>query len=214
MKTIKKAFIFVIIFGFITVLFLSGAQKANAQGKTNCAYVLSLLCSKELNPQQKSTNSVLISSSIYEEPKKEKKQKEKTIKYPSKSLIKPIEDSNSLNPEVIFELINNYRKSIGLSPFEKEPKLCQIAKERSTEINNEILVTGNLHNGLYSRNLNFWVTENLIYAENEQYAMNWWLNSPIHRQAITGNSRYSCGECNGNSCSQLFSSYTPKNTKI
>jgi len=118
--------------------------------------------------------------------------------------------ASSLNPDIILNLINNYRKKISLPPFEKEENLCKIAKDRGPEINNEIFVTGNFHEGIRERNFPYFVTENLIYQDNEQDALNWWLNSPIHKRAIEGNSKYSCGECFGLVCSQLFTSYIPK----
>ena len=114
-----------------------------------------------------------------------------------------------VNADVVFELINKFRSSQGLPPFEREDKLCSLALARSAELSNE-LANGTLHSGLYNRNLPYWITEDAKVGSDEQGTVEWWLNSPIHHAAIVGNSKYSCGACSGNRCSQLFTSYTPK----
>ncbi|HEY6435157.1 MAG TPA: thermonuclease family protein, partial [Ignavibacteriaceae bacterium] len=71
------------------------------------------------------------------------------------------EKPGSLNPEILFVLINNHRKSIGKASFEKDSKLCQLAVDRGPELYDEIMVNGNVHAGLQNRNLPFWITENM-----------------------------------------------------
>jgi uncharacterized protein YkwD len=119
-------------------------------------------------------------------------------------------DGANLNPDVIFDMINAHRAAIRKAPFQKEPSLCSLAKTRSTELHDELFVKGGLHSGLYNRNLPYWITENAKYGSNEAGTVQWWLNSPIHRSAIEGDSVYSCGACVGTQCSQLFTSFTPK----
>lgn len=116
----------------------------------------------------------------------------------------------SLDAEKLFVMINEHRAKMGLPAFEKDEKLCQLARERGPELYDEIFKTGNIHGGLYNRKLPYWVTENMKYGPSEQEAFNWWLSSPIHRKAIESHAKYSCGECYGNSCAQLFTSYVPK----
>lgn len=117
----------------------------------------------------------------------------------------------SLNSDIIFEMINNHRKEMGLPAYEKEDRLCALAKERGPELYDEIFVTGNIHGGLYARNLPYWITENMKYGADENSVFSWWLSSYIHRKAIESpNFQYSCGECYGNTCIQLFTSYMPK----
>lgn len=121
----------------------------------------------------------------------------------------PIPQSSSLNAEVVFDLINKYRNSIGLASFEKNDELCSLAASRGPELAGEV-ASGALHSGLYSRNLPYWVTENMKYGGDEQEVLRWWLNSPIHRAAIEGNYKYSCGVCVGDTCEQLFTNFVPK----
>lgn len=116
----------------------------------------------------------------------------------------------SLDAELIFKMINDHRKGLGLPPYEKEDKLCKLAESRGPELYDEIFVSGDIHGGLYKRKIPFWITENMINQPNEEAAMNWWLHSSIHRKAIEGDFKYSCGVCWGNSCAQLFTSYVPK----
>lgn len=124
--------------------------------------------------------------------------------------VNPIEQNHQLNSDILYNLVNQYRRNIGLYEFKKTPELCQLAQERSTEIYNEIFITRNMHSGLYSRDLPYRITENIIYANTEEEALRWWLNSHVHRHAIESNYKYSCLACSGNSCSELFTSYEIK----
>jgi uncharacterized protein YkwD len=117
---------------------------------------------------------------------------------------------NSLNADLLFVLINIHRKSKSLPSFEKDDQLCRLADARAPELYDEIFVTGKIHQGLYDRNLPYWITENMAHYDSEEEILKWWLGSTIHRNAIEGNAKYSCGTCSGNSCAQLFTNYTPK----
>ena len=116
----------------------------------------------------------------------------------------------SLNPEILFVLINNHRKEIGKPAFEKDSRLCSLAVERGPELSDEIFVNHNVHSGLYNRNLPYWITENMASYASEEQIFNWWMGSTIHKKAIESDNKYSCGECWGNSCAQLFTSWVPK----
>lgn len=118
-------------------------------------------------------------------------------------------DSTELNSERIFELINQYRAHQGLVPFERDNKVCELAQIRSAELATE-LANGTIHSGLYARNLPYWIWENAKIGANEEGAVAWWISSPLHRQSIVGDYKYSCVKCTGNHCSQLFTSFSPK----
>ncbi len=115
-----------------------------------------------------------------------------------------------LNSDVLFNLVNGYRASLGLAPFQKIDQICSVANSRAPEIDSEIWVTHTMHAGFYARNLPFWATENLISMQNEQEALNWWIHSPVHNAALTGNYKYACTACSGRSCSMIFSNLEPK----
>lgn len=115
----------------------------------------------------------------------------------------------SLNADLILQLINNHRTEIGLAPFEKDDTVCQIAQARVPQLQTEVS-TFTLHKGFYDMNLPFWATENMAYYPTEQQDMDFWLRSPVHRSAIEGNYKYSCGVCYGNVCAQIFTNYLPK----
>lgn len=115
----------------------------------------------------------------------------------------------TLDSDKIFELINQYRASIGLAPFEKDEKVCELAQTRSTEIAGE-LTNGTLHSGLYGRNLPYWIFENAKVGSNEEGTVAWWLSSPIHHESIAGDYKFSCVKCTGSNCSQLFTNFSPK----
>ena len=113
----------------------------------------------------------------------------------------------TLSADLLFDLVNNHRKSLGLPPFEHEPRVCSVAESRKDEIVNEALVTHNLHAGFYAKNLPYFATENMIYQHTEAEALSWWLHSPIHRSALEGNHKYACGVCNGQVCNMVFTNY-------
>ncbi|RJQ26502.1 hypothetical protein C4577_03290 [Candidatus Parcubacteria bacterium] len=117
---------------------------------------------------------------------------------------------NNLDSNTLFDLVNDYRAKLSLKKFVKNDNLCEVAKSREHEMYREIFVTGRLHSGLYNRNLPYWVFENLIYEFSEQKALNWWLNSYIHKKTIENDYKYSCVYCRGLVCTQLFTSYQPK----
>lgn len=114
-----------------------------------------------------------------------------------------------LDAEVLFNLVNSYRVSRGLAPFEKHPDLCALGDSRGPELMGEIS-NGDIHGGLRRRNMPYWVTENMKYGGNEQEVLNWWLNSPIHSAAIHGSTKYACTHCSGPVCIMLFSDFVYK----
>lgn len=119
--------------------------------------------------------------------------------------------AGSLNSDLLFEMINNHRASIGLPAYQKDERICQVARDRGPELYNEIFVTGNMHAGFKARNLPYWATENMISLGSEQASFNWWMSSSLHRRAIESNVyTHSCGACYGNSCAQIFTAFQPK----
>ena len=128
-----------------------------------------------------------------------------------KTYFVPPAAAHTLDSQKLFELINLHRTSINLAPFQSHPDVCDIANQRVPELANEIFGNQPLHAGFRARSFPFWITENLIHQPSEEAALNWWLNSPIHRRAIESTKyQFSCGACSGNNCVQLFTSFDPK----
>ncbi|HVZ11452.1 MAG TPA: CAP domain-containing protein [Patescibacteria group bacterium] len=121
----------------------------------------------------------------------------------------PLPDGQNLDSDKIFNMINAYRTSLGLPAFETNPDVCSLALVRSTEIPGEIQ-KGTLHMGLYNRPLPYWIWENAKYGSNEEGTVAWWLASPLHHSSIVGDYKYSCVKCTGTYCSELFTSFVPK----
>lgn len=94
--------------------------------------------------------------------------------------------------------------------METHDELCKIAQARAPQLYDEIFVTKNVHAGFYNMNIPYWMTENMAHYGSEEKILQWWLGSTIHRNAIEGDYKYSCGACSGNSCAQLFTNFTPK----
>lgn len=113
--------------------------------------------------------------------------------------------ANSINPDDMLAMINNHRQSIGKAAYQKNDQLCAMAKARGSAIDSEIW-SGNIHGGFRAMNPPWWITENQVGMGSLEANFNWWMNSGIHRQAIESDKFiYSCGECWGGSCIQLFS---------
>lgn len=119
--------------------------------------------------------------------------------------------AHPLNKDLLFDLVNAHRTSLELPIFEKDDDLCQIAESRLPELHDEIFGETPMHEGMRTRTFDYWVTENLIHVATEERALDWWLNSPIHRKALESpNHTHSCIACTGNSCTMLFTSFIPK----
>lgn len=122
----------------------------------------------------------------------------------------PTASGSVLNADVLFTMVNAYRNSIGLTPFQKDARICAIAASRGPELDNEIYVSHTMHAGFYARNLPYWATENMISMQTEQQALDWWLHSPVHKAAIEGDYKYACTGCYGRSCDMIFTNFSPK----
>ena len=118
--------------------------------------------------------------------------------------------TGGVSSDKLFSMVNSYRQSKGLAALQQDDRTCSLANARATEIAGE-MSQGTLHSGMYGRNLPYWNTENAIALPSEEAALNWWINEPIHRQAIESPSHTtSCVACSGNYCVQEFTSYQPK----
>lgn len=117
--------------------------------------------------------------------------------------------SASLNADTIFSMVNSIRQQNGLTPFTKNDQLCSLATSRAPEVTNEI-ATGTMHHGMYARNLPYWNNENIVSFNSESAAVDFWMSDSVHRDAILGNTQYSCIACSGNACAEEFSNFEPK----
>lgn len=132
-----------------------------------------------------------------------------TILVPSHKNIEP-----RLNALYLFNLVNAYRKKVKLAEFKPNDELCQIAVSRLPELAAEIYGGRGMHSGFQKREISKTATENLISFHTEEEALNWWLNSFVHRSAIEGDYKYSCVACKDNNCTELFTNIEPRKEEI
>lgn len=118
--------------------------------------------------------------------------------------------SGGLNADTLFAMVNEHRAKIGLPPFQQDSNLAAVAQSRAPELQGEMYGGGGMHAGFYNRQLPYWATENMISQQTETEALNWWLNSSVHRGAIEGNYTYASVACEGKNCAMIFTSFTPK----
>ncbi len=92
---------------------------------------------------------------------------------------------------ILFDLVQTYRTSHGLSAYIKSEFLCDIARTRLPEVK-----TNWSHEGFTAArfcNDSCWMGENLAkYEGNAQNTLNAWLNSPGHKEALDHNYTHSC----------------------
>lgn len=115
-----------------------------------------------------------------------------------------------LRAEVLFAMVNDHRARIGLPPFQQDGDLSQIAQSRTPELQGEMYNGGGMHAGFYNRQLPYRATENMISQQTEAEALNWWLNSSVHRKAIEGDYTHASVACEGKNCAMIFTSFQPK----
>lgn len=196
--------------------------KKNTEDLSSCSAsrVSTKLCEEILNqsciasPESQETLKQVQGSVIVAEPQSQTLQTSTTINpvvLPTMQPLAPesLQNDAPLNSDLIFDLTNQFRASIGLAPFEKDDKVCELASARSNELAGEI-TNGVIHSGLYNRNLPYWIFENAKVGSNEQGTVAWWLASPIHKSSIVADYKFSCVKCTGTYCSQLFTSFSPK----
>lgn len=224
MVFLKRSITVLLVATLLSLTSIVITSKAHAQevvgstilesSKSECLVTQSLIstdlaCKKNPEPITKllSTNVLLPSSIPSKKPKTPEKPISKPIYTPPSLQTTP---TATLSAELLFSVINGYRSKIGLPPFEHDGGVCAVAESRREEIVNEIFVTHALHSGFYAKNLPYWATENMIWQNDEIQALEWWLNSPVHKAAIEGSYKYACGVCNGQVCNMVFTSYEPK----
>lgn len=126
----------------------------------------------------------------------------------SATTVTPDTSAYALNADVVFDLVNKYRASIGIPTVQKDDRVMEVAKERAPEIFDEVFVNGNMHAGFYARHVPYHSSEIIIYYNTEEGAVQWWLNSPVHRGIISDSTYTHAGiACSGKSCSMIFASF-------
>lgn len=121
--------------------------------------------------------------------------------------------TGGLNADILFDMSNNHRAGKGLASFQKDERICSLAAARAPQIAAEIS-GGYMHAGMNSHNFPYRFTENIVTMRTEAEAFNFWLNDgradDIHQVQIEAPNTHSCVACNGNACTQLFTSFQPK----
>lgn len=108
--------------------------------------------------------------------------------------------AKSISADVLWTIVNDYRVSKGLQPFEKSETLCEIARDRIND-------GWDAHKGFnekyyyYSSQL----SENMAYGNSEEELLNNWLNSTPHREALEKDWKYSCIASRDDYAVQIFS---------
>lgn len=124
---------------------------------------------------------------------------------PSPSPIK-----TSLNRDVLWNEIQDWRIKNGFKPYEVSDELCEFAALRIEDIKLDFN-----HSKFYERSQtllkgrqNKWVAENLAAdSSSERDVIIHWENSPSHKKNLDMNAQYSCLETSGTYAVQIFSNF-------
>lgn len=130
-----------------------------------------------------------------------------TDKNTTKTYLEPLPTVTLLKEKSLFELIQVWREKQGLSRFQENTKLCEVADNRVEEIQDDyshekFIIDANANNayGFHA------VSENILagFSVSEEYALKRWLSSAPHKKAIEGDYMYSCLRCVHSHCVQIF----------
>lgn len=111
-----------------------------------------------------------------------------------------------LSEDKLWTLINNYRESKSLKPFIKDQKLCDIAEFRVVQLKTkegDYFNHDGFHELLDGNKIKY--AENITGGYSEENALDRWLNSPPHKEAIEAEWKYSCVATGNNYAVQIFS---------
>ena len=106
-----------------------------------------------------------------------------------------------IDEQELWDLIQEWRKSSGLTEYIENPELCRVSSIRVLQIQDVFD-----HNTLVLKSLPYSVAENLIRDQAPaEISLQAWLNSPSHRENLEGDYKYSCLRCDKSYCVQIFS---------
>lgn len=107
----------------------------------------------------------------------------------------------SIDKEILFALINQFRINENQNPYRESDILCKIALDR---VDDEKLDN---HKGFFDKysNLPYSLSENLGEANSEKELLTAWLQSKTHAEILWKRYEYSCLKCQDNYCVMIFS---------
>ncbi len=129
---------------------------------------------------------------------------------PSASSLPAYATNGTLSADTLFSMVNQKRSEAGLPAFEKHPEVCSVAEARKPQLENEVYGSSSIHAGFRAMDIPFRASENMISQNSEEAALNWWMNSSVHRGGVLGNSKYACVVCQNKTCAMIMSSLEPK----
>lgn len=103
--------------------------------------------------------------------------------------------------DFMMKVINEYRRSLGLSSVQTSQETCDFAKIRAKEISTDFNHDG-FQNRINSHTIPYsgWsmITENIAMTSSYKNVVNMWINSPGHAENMRRNTPYVCVEAYGN----------------
>lgn len=127
--------------------------------------------------------------------------------------ITPSPTPQPFSEDKLWSLIQEWRKSQGLSPYIKDQRLCDIAEDRADDM--ALIDAQDNHKGFREKynSYPYVISENTNYNPSERAMLRDWLKSQGHRETLEKPYIYSCIACEqhdnkgGSFCSQIFSNF-------
>lgn len=113
-----------------------------------------------------------------------------------------------INEQILWSLIQDWRKNNNLQPYIKDQNTCNLAYIRASEIQTDFS-----HNSFNNHTNDFSyykLGENIAKgssSSHENDILNIWINSPSHRENLDYPYTHSCISCLNNKCVQIFADY-------
>ena len=117
-----------------------------------------------------------------------------------------VETKTDLDEEILWNLVQRWRSSEDLSEYIESEALCTVAKDRADDQINGL----DYHKGFKEKYYSYpyILSENVTYSSsNEKQALNGWLGSRAHYEALLRPYTHSCISCINRTYVQIFSSF-------
>lgn len=117
-------------------------------------------------------------------------------------------DAKMSEEEQLWNLVQNFKVETS-KPYIKSQELCEIALERSKQVqisynHDAFKINGDYY---YERSGFNYFSENISSYGNPKDGFQAWLDSPSHREALEADYTHSCIKCSGTYCVQIFGKY-------
>lgn len=123
----------------------------------------------------------------------------------------PVQDTyHELSSAKLWEVVNDWRYREDLPKYQEDPYLCEVAKERAVEIEEDFShdqFEDSIEERYSSSDFNAFGENLARYFSYEEGVLRSWLDSPPHRKNLEADFTHSCIRVDGPFIVQIFAKY-------